>query len=46
MHKAFLISGGRTMSTSINRTILMVSQHGTERGLDPIAPIKMQTRVV
>ncbi len=39
VHKVFLISGSTTMPMSIDRMILMVSQHDMERGLDPRAPI-------
>ena len=45
VHEAFLISGESTMPTSIDRTILMASQHDMERGLDPSAPIKTQTGI-
>ncbi len=47
VHKAFLIGGGaNTMPTSINKTILMASQHDMEHGRNPSVPIKTQTRVV
>ena len=46
VHEAFLISGNSTMSKSINRTILMASQHDMERGFDLSGPIKTQTGVV
>ena len=47
VHGAFLISSGtNTMPTSINKTILMASQHNMEQGLDPSDPIKTQTKVV
>ncbi len=34
------------MPASINRMILMASQHNMEHGLDPSAPIKAQIGVV
>ncbi len=47
VHKAFLINGrANTMPTSINKTILMASQHDMERGVDPSGLIKTQTGVV
>ncbi len=46
MHEVFLISGGSTIPTSIVRMILMASQHDMESGLDPSAPVNMQSGVV